>query len=392
MPPSGPPLVAQPANKRWDSAAWLRGIFVLLTVCMLLAGGFVVGQLWSDDSTGSSSPATNVASQDRLEPSGSSVSSTPSADTVDSFLEVESGPVPLETSLEPVADVADAVSPSIVVIISDERQGSGVVWDAENGYIVTNNHVVELSTNVDVEFPDGQTVVGTVIGGDPTRDVAVVGVDPDEVNSLIQAVFAPTSEVRVGQLAVAIGGPFGLDQSVTSGVVSAINRVLLEGGSDPENPSPVEMIQTDAPINPGNSGGALADRFGRVIGINTQIRTAGNAGNIGVGFAIPSDTIVLIARRIVNGESLDVGFLGIQGETPTDGSPGALVTSVVDGSPADDSGIKAGDLIIAVNGKEISSMADLAAEIKLFRPGEAVDILLLRDGTRLTVRAILTTA
>ena len=392
MPPGGPPLVAQPANKRWDSAAWLRGIFVLLTVCMLLVGGFVVGQLWSDDSTGSSSPATNVASQDRLERSGSSVGSTPSADTVDSFLEVEPGPVPLETSLEPVADVADAVSPSIVVIISDEGQGSGVVWDAENGYIVTNNHVVELSTNVDVEFPDGQTVVGTVIGGDPTRDVAVVGVDPDEVNSLIQAVFAPTSEVRVGQLAVAIGGPFGLDQSVTSGVVSAINRVLLEGGSDPENPSPVEMIQTDAPINPGNSGGALADRFGRVIGINTQIRTAGTPGNIGVGFAIPSDTIVLIARRIVNGESLDVGFLGIQGETPTDGSPGALVTSVVDGSPADDSGIKAGDLIIAVNGKEISSMADLAAEIKLFRPGEAVDILLLRDGTRLTVRAILIAA
>ena len=385
-------MVAQPANKRWDSAAWLRGIFVLLTVCMLLVGGFVVGQLWSDDSTGSSAPATNVASQDRREPSGSSVSSTPSADTVDSFLEVESGPVPLETSLEPVADVADAVSPSIVVIISDEGQGSGVVWDAENGYIVTNNHVVELSTNVDVEFPDGQTVVGTVIGGDPSRDVAVVGVDPDEVNSLIQAVFAPTSEVRVGQLAVAIGGPFGLDQSVTSGVVSAINRVLLEGGSDPENPSPVEMIQTDAPINPGNSGGALADRFGRVIGINTLIRTAGSAGNIGVGFAIPSDTIVLIARRIVNGESLDVGFLGIQGETPTDGSPGALVTSVVDGYPADDSGIKAGDLIIAVNGKEISSMADLAAEIKLFRPGEAVDILLLRDGTRLTVRAILTAA
>lgn len=366
---------------------------MLLTVCMLLVGGFVAGQLWSEDSTGSSSTTTDFSSQGRLDGGGSSVSSSPSADTMDSFLEVEPGPVPLEPSLEPVADVADAVSPSIVVIISDEGQGSGVVWDAENGYIVTNNHVVELSTNVDVEFPDGQTVVGTVIGGDPSRDVAVVGVDPDEVNSLVQAIFAPTSEVRVGQLAVAIGGPFGLDQSVTSGVVSAINRVLLEGGSDPENPSPVEMIQTDAPINPGNSGGALADRFGRVIGINTQIRTAGpNSGNVGVGFAIPSDTIVLIARRIVSGESLDIGFLGIQGETPTDGSHGALVTSVVDGSPADDSGIKAGDLIIAVNGKEITSMADLAAEIKLFRPGESVDILLLRDGIRLTVQAILAAA
>lgn len=393
MPTIGPPSVEQSANKRWDATAWLRGIFVLLTVSMLLVGGFVVGQLWSDDSTGSSSSTTDTDSQDRLDGGGSSVSSTPSTDTVDSFLEVEPSPVPLETSLEPVADVADAVSPSIVVIISDEGQGSGVVWDAENGYIVTNNHVVELSTNVDVEFPDGQTVVGTVIGGDPSRDVAVVGVDPDEVNSLVQAVFAPTSEVRVGQLAVAIGGPFGLDQSVTSGVVSAINRVLLEGGSDPDNPSPVEMIQTDAPINPGNSGGALADRFGRVIGINTQIRTAGpNSGNVGVGFAIPSDTIVLIARRIVSGESLDIGFLGIQGETPTDGSHGALVTSVVDGSPADDSGIKAGDLIIAVNGKEVTSMADLAAEIKLFRPGESVDILLLRDGIRLTVQAILAAA
>ncbi|MCQ3807295.1 MAG: trypsin-like peptidase domain-containing protein [Acidimicrobiaceae bacterium] len=312
---------------------------------------------------------------------------------MDSFLEVEPSPGPLATSLEPVADVADAVSPSVVVIDSDEGQGSGVVWDAENGYIVTNNHVVELSTNVDVEFPDGQTVVGTVIGGDPSRDVAVVGVDPDEVNSLVQAVFAPTSEVRVGQLAVAIGGPFGLDQTVTSGVVSAINRVLPQGGSDPANPHPVEMIQTDAPINPGNSGGALADRFGRVIGINTQIRTAGpNSGNVGVGFAIPSDTIVLIARRIVSGESLDIGFLGIQGETPTDGSPGALVTSVVDGSPADDSGLKAGDLIIAVNGKEITSMEDLAAEIKLFRPDERVDVLLLRDGIRLTVQAILAAA
>ena len=361
---------------------------------MLLVAGFVVGQLWSDDnSTVSESPAANTAPQNTVEGREvSSVNSQPSAERVDPLLEVEPGPLADETSLEPVADVAEAVSPSIVVIKSDEGQGSGVVWDAANGYIVTNNHVVELSTNVDVEFPDGQAVVGTVIGGDASRDVAVVGVDPDEVNSLIQAVFAPTSEVRVGQLAVAIGGPFGLDQSVTAGVVSAINRVLLEGGSDPENPSPVEMIQTDAPINPGNSGGALADRWGRVIGINTQIRTAGAGGNVGVGFAIPSDTIVLIARRIVNGESLDVGFLGIQGETPTDGSPGALVTSVVDGSPADDSGIKAGDLIVAVNGKEISSMADLAAEIKLFRPGEAVDILLLRDGTRLTVRAILTSA
>ncbi len=313
--------------------------------------------------------------------------------TEDSLVEAEFDPLCQESSLEPVVNVARAVSPSIVVIETEVRQGSGVVWDAENGYIVTNNHVVEQSSNVEIQFLDGQRVTGTVIGGDSSRDIAVVGVDPDEVNVLIQADFASTSTVEVGQLAVVIGGPFGLDQSVTAGVVSAINRVLLGGGSDPENASPVEMIQTDAPINPGNSGGALVDRHCRVIGINTQIQTTSlSGGNIGVGFAIPSDTIVLIARRIVSGESLDIGFLGIQGETPTDGSHGALVTSVVDGSPADDSGLKAGDLIIAVNGKEITSMADLAAEIKLFRPGESVDILLLRDGIRLTVQAILAAA
>ncbi|MXW63174.1 MAG: PDZ domain-containing protein [Acidimicrobiaceae bacterium] len=382
-----------PAEKSWDGSAWLRGIFALLTVFILLVAGFVVGRFGSgENSKGPSSlGADDVAERGVDSRSVSSGGSEPTAQTLDSFLEVEQ--MPLEgISSEPVADVADVVSPSIVMIVTEKEQGSGVVWDAANGYIVTNNHVVETSTNVDVEFPDGQTVVGTVIGGDSTRDLAVIGVDPDEVNSLVQAVFAPTSEVRVGQLAVAIGGPFGLDQSVTAGVVSAVNRVA-EGGSDRESPGPVEMIQTDAPINPGNSGGALADRFGRVIGISTLIRTTSlSGGSIGLGFAIPSDTVVLIAGRIVRGESLDVGFLGIQGETPTDGSPGALVTSVVDGSPADDSGIKAGDLIVAVNGKEISSMADLAAEIKLFRPGEAVDILLLRDGTRLTVRAILTSA
>ena len=395
MPPSGPPLVAQPANKRWDSAAWLKRIVVLLAVCMLLVAGFVAGQLWSGDTqVVSPLPSASGASQSTAEarpvPSGGT---EPGTKAEDAFLEAESGPLCQETSSEPVVNVARAVSPSIVLIETEVRQGSGVVWDAENGYIVTNNHVVEQSSSVEIQFPDGQRVAGIVIGGDSSRDIAVIGVDPDEVNVLIQADFAPTSTVEVGQLAVVIGGPFGLDQSVTAGVVSAINRVLLGGGSDPENASPVEMIQTDAPINPGNSGGALVDRHCRVIGINTQIQTTSLAGgNIGVGFAIPSDTIVLIARRIVSGESLDVGFLGIQGETPTDGSPGALVTSVVDGSPADDSGIKAGDLIIAVNGKEISSMADLAAEIKLFRPGEAVDILLLRDGTRLTVRAILIAA
>ena len=385
-----PPLVGENRSS--------RRVKVLAGVCAvgaLVFGAFALGQvLSSTESPSVSNPSVVVDSPNVTNlANDTAVSIDEETNPVDSILEIETAPLVPSGSLEPVADVADALSPSIVVIHTTNGSGSGVVWDAANGYIVTNNHVVGQSNSVDVEFADGQRVVGTVVGGDASRDVAVVAVDPLEVNSLIQAVFAPTSEVRVGQLAVAIGGPFGLKQSVTAGVVSAVNRVLEQGGSDPANPSPVEMIQTDAPINPGNSGGALADRQGRVVGINTQIRTTGIInGNIGVGFAIPSDTIILIAQRIVNSESLAIGFLGIGGETPTDGSPGTLVTSVVQGSPADVSGLLIGDLIIAINGKQIFSMVDLAAEIRLFRPTEAVDILVLRDGSRLTLRAILATA
>lgn len=399
LPP--PPLAGlEPSRNRWRSSAWPRRVFASLAVVLLLAASFAAGQFWATDSS-----TDTIASVDNgtvgdgtLENLANgtdvvSVESTSLASNTALVAQTQTCPPPLRNTSEPVADVAERVSPSVVVIFSDDGQGSGVVWDAENGYIVTNHHVVETSITVEVEFPDGQRVVGTVIGGDPSRDVAVVGVDTERVKSLCQAVFARTSEVRVGQLAVAIGGPFGLDQSVTAGVVSAKNRVLLEGGSDPTNPSPVEMIQTDAPINPGNSGGALADRNGEVIGINTQIRTTGfSTGNVGVGFAIPSDTILLIANRIVSGESLDVGFLGIQGITPTDGSTGALVTSVVAGSPADISGLIAGDLIVAVNGKDVASMAELAAAIKLYRPGDPVELVVMRDGVRLTLQAVLTSA
>ena len=150
------------------------------------------------------------------------------------------------------------------------------------------------------------------------------------------------------------------------------------------------MIQTDAPINPGNSGGALADREGRVIGMNTQIRTAGqDTGNIGIGFAVPSDTVLLIAQRIVDGESLQLAVLGVSGATPTDGTVGALVQAVVNGAPAATAGVEAGDLIVAIEGEEIFSMAQLSAEIKLYRPGDIVQIELIRDGERLATAVTL---
>jgi len=289
--------------------------------------------------------------------------------------------------IEPVVAVAQTLAPSVVRIQVGEGLGSGIVWDADEGYIITNNHVVSSVDSVEVWFEDGLRVNGIVVGGDSARDVAVVRVESADID-LVPATFAGIETVDVGQLAVAVGHPFGLEQSVTAGVVSVVDWVNTDGGSESRtNPVPVRMIQTDAPINPGNSGGALADRFGRVIGMNTSIYTSGlSFDNAGVGFAVPSETVLVIAERIVNGESLELGYLGVHGESLTDGTSGAVVTWVVDGSPADRGGIMVDDLIVAVNGRDVMSMEGLAADVKLYRPGETMEIEVLRAGSRVVLR------
>ena len=346
----------------------------LVMALSLLAGGFALGSALDDDDGGGFEDATT--------PLRPAVVTDPPEEDAPTIPAVP-GPLADEDSDEPVADVARVVAPSVVRIATELGQGSGIVWDAENGYLVTNDHVIGNASVVEVQFASGATTTGDVVGGDAARDIAVVRVDPAE-NDLIEAVFAPTSTVEVGQLAVAIGSPFGLDQTVTAGIVSAVNRVEF-GGSDPTERIPVEFIQTDAPINPGNSGGALADRQGRVVGMNTQIRTAGvtESGNVGVGFAVPSDTIILIATRIVNGESLELAFLGIRGDSPTDGTVGAVIVEVDPDTPAELAGFEEGDLIVGLEGEVVASMDELAAEVKLYRPGETVEFEILRDGERL---------
>ena len=219
-----------------------------------------------------------------------------------------------DESIEPVTAVALAVSPSVVRIDTSTGTGSGIILDS-SGRVVTNAHVVNSARTVEIRLADGTRAEGTVLGSDPNVDIAIVQIDGDVLFE--KANFALSETVQVGQLAVAIGSPFGLEQSVTAGIVSAVNRAVPHANVIDGSPTIVEMIQTDAPINPGNSGGALADRQGRVVGMNTSIRTDGIvSGNLGVGFAIPSDTILLVADRIVNGESLDVGFLGVSGQNP----------------------------------------------------------------------------
>jgi len=270
----------------------------------------------------------------------------------------------------------------VLVIVPGTAQGSGIVLD-NDGRVVTNAHVIDEFEEVQVLLPSGRLVEGTVLGVDVRRDVAVVQLaETDE--SVKAATFAPSDRIRVGQLAVAVGSPFELSQTVTAGIVSAVGRVVPSygcqvGGARSAKCADVSMLQTDAPINPGNSGGPLADRIGRVIGMNTSIRTEGFlTANAGVGFAIPSDTVLLVAARLISGEPVATAFLGISGVTPTDGRAGALITEIVEGSPAERSGLEKDDLIVRSDGRPIPDMRALRADIQLRLPGTKVELEYLR--------------
>ena len=286
------------------------------------------------------------------------------------------------SEVEPVVAVADTVSRSVVIVRSETGQGSGIVLD-DKRRVVTNAHVLEDSETLQVLLPSGRMVEAKVIGSDIRRDVAVIELD-DVDNSLTPAKFASSQNLRVGQLAVAVGSPFELNQTVTAGIVSAIGRVEPSYGCEIAGRMSAEcagvaMIQTDAPINPGNSGGPLADRNGHVIGMNTSIRTEGFlSANVGVGFAIPSDTVLLVAQRLISGEPIGTAFLGILGETPTDGRAGALIIEVQESSPAHKAGLEVGDLIIRVDRRPILNMQAVRADIQLRLPGDEVTLEYIR--------------
>ena len=294
---------------------------------------------------------------------------------------------PLFTSDEPVASVAETVAPSVVRIDTATGTGSGIIYD-ENGSVVTNAHVVLGADTVEIQLADGTRATGKVLGSDPAVDIAIVQIEGNL--NFRKATFATLDTIRVGQLAVAIGSPFGLEQSVTAGIVSAVNRAVPTLNVENGSRTVLEMIQTDAPINPGNSGGALVDRQGRVVGMNTLIRTDGNVeGNLGVGFAIPTDTIFLVTERIASGLSLENGFLGISGQDPTLGRAGALVIEVVPNSPADQSGLEPGDLIINVDGSPILGMSELAARVRLTSPETEISLDVLRNGNEISIAVVL---
>ncbi len=262
---------------------------------------------------------------------------------------------------------------------SQSAEGTGFVYDTR-GDIITNQHVVSGASTVKVKFSDGPTYTATVVGSDSATDIAVLHVNAPS-SKLNPLTLADSSKVAVGDGVVAIGNPFGLDGTVTSGIVSAVGREI----SSPDD-TPIEgAIQTDAAINHGNSGGPLLDLRGEVIGITSQIQSEGG-GNDGVGFAVPSNTVKSIAAQLISNGKAQHALLGV---TPADTANGVRVATVKNGSAADDAGLKDGDVITAVGSTQITSSAQIRAIIAGHRPGDALTLTIRRDGSSKTVHVTL---
>jgi putative serine protease PepD len=351
---------------RKGRAGLITGVIAGAAAVGLVAGGIggVVGYVVADSQAGAESAAI----------------AAPAA------VAAESAPAPADPipALSGIADLAATVQPAVVQInVGSEGQGgsgSGFII-SEDGYIVTNNHVAGPAGEdgtVEVVFPDGATATGTLVGADAGYDLAVVKVQRDGLPTLE---FGSSEAVRVGDLAVAIGSPLGLQGTVTSGIVSALERPVTAGGAGAT--SFINAIQTDAAINPGNSGGPLVNGSGEVIGVNTAIASlgavGGAAGSIGLGFAIPIDTAQRVVNELIETGSSSTPVIGVQLDTTFPG-PGAKVGTVTPGSGADEAGIQDGDIITAINGDVIEESTELIVSIRSNAPGDTVELTILRDG------------
>jgi S1-C subfamily serine protease len=307
---------------------------------------------------------------------------------------------------DPVSAVAAKVRPSVVSLRVEKIEvtedfffgpfyrrvrgiGSGVIFRSD-GYILTNNHVVSGADRIWVTLYDGEEIRGKVVGRDPENDIAVVKIEKE---NLPAADLGSVKDVKVGDLAVAIGSPFGFDYTVTAGVISALNRTISTQDESGNPLTLTDMIQTDAAINPGNSGGALCNKDGKVIGINTLIYTR-SEGFQGIGFAIPIDTAVHVAEQLISKGKVEHPFIGITGTSLTSEmraegrypvKKGAVVIQVLSGTPADRAGLRRGDIIVEFDGKEIKSMDDLVSEVRKKKVGEKVEITIVRGKKKLTL-------
>jgi S1-C subfamily serine protease len=334
---------------------------------------------------------------------GSSSTGATSIDVAEIYRRNAPGVVQITTTSRGAA-ATDAFG-NVVPGQDQQALGSGFVIDKE-GHVVTNFHVVDGASEIEVSFSNQETVSAKVVGTDPSTDIALLEVDVD-AKGLTPLSLADSDVVEVGDPVVAIGNPFGLERTATAGIVSALQREVRA----PNAFTIDHVIQTDAPINSGNSGGPLIDAEGRVIGVNSQIETAnGSTGNVGIGFAVPSNTVKSVVAQLLDDGRVDRAYLGValQGIEPevadvlrlsTD--EGVLVVSVKEGSPADEAGLEGGDtqvvvagesyevggdIIVAIDGKDVTSVDELREAITAHDPGDEVKLTVVHsDGKRETV-------
>jgi S1-C subfamily serine protease len=354
-----------PAMPRDSRSHFLAGLLGALVIALPMLGLALGGAFSSspDDPTTAGASATSPLSA-AAAPAPSASASARSATDVSALYE--------------------RVSPGVVsILVSSDRgagSGSGFVLD-DDGYILTNDHVVDGAQTVRVRFDGGSSTSARVVGTDPSTDLALLKIDPSG-RKLTPLALGSSSALKVGQPAIAIGSPFRLEGTLTTGVISALGRSITA----PNDFSIDNVVQTDAAINPGNSGGPLLDAGGRVVGINAQIAT-GTQANSGVGFAIPIDTAKQILPQLKRGIEIERAYLGVQ-TSDSDTGTGAVVESIVPGGPAAAAGLQAGDVVLKVGGDAVTESSDVAAAVSKRSPGAAVKLTVRRgDGERtLTVK------
>jgi putative serine protease PepD len=339
-----PPPAPEPPRSRRGLALLAAG----LATVILLAAAFAAGGLLSDDK-----PAPKPRAQ------------APAART-------------------PIGTIYARASPAVVSVRTRGATGTGFLFDRD-GTLVTNAHVVGRSREVAVRFgPNGRSIGASVLGVDPSSDLAVLKIAVSDTPNVDPLALADSSRVKIGDTAVAIGNPFGLDRTATAGIVSGLGRHIRA----PNGVEIDQVIQTDAPINPGNSGGPLLDVRARVIGVNSQIATAGQTGNgnVGIGFAVPSNTVRQVVPRLKQGQTIDRPYLGVvTGRASPTQPDGAIVRAVRPGGPGARGGLQTGDVIVGINGRRVDDPADVAAGIQGQAPGDVVTVQVRRDGQPVTL-------
>lgn len=382
---------SSPARPARPPRRWADLVVVSLLSAGLAAGGtYAALELGQPGSTGSvaEDPAPGGADVD---PGATPVSDAPAADPSTGSS---------AAAAEDWAAVAEAVTPSTVTIAvagaTGQGSGSGVVWDTE-GHVVTNAHVVQGARQVQVSLADGRTYPATVVGTDPSSDLAVLQLTgaPDDLPPIA---VGDDRALQVGDPVLAVGSPLGLSGTVTSGIVSALDRPVTTQGTDESLsgrgvPVVTNAIQTSAAINPGNSGGALVNAHGELVGINSSIASlsqagaGGQAGSIGIGFAIPAVKVSLIAEQLIETGTATHAFLGVglvDGSATLDGAllTGAEIRQVEDGSPAAEAGLRTGDVVVAIDGEPVSGLTALIGQVRERAGGQQASLTVVRDGER----------